>query len=83
MFNDHFESDEKRDEWLTDRFPDVSEAVEMLWLLSNTRPENEQRLIKMAVAGVRMTAYLISKRRDLEVENANLKDLLAAIDRRA
>lgn len=83
MHKDHFESDEQRDAWLADRFPDVSASVEELWMFAATRSENEQKLIQMAVAGMRMTAYLISKRRDLEVENTNLKDLLAAIDRRA
>lgn len=82
MHKDHFESDEQRDAWLNDRFPDVSDSVEELWMFAATRSENEQKLIQMAVAGMRMTAYLISKRRDLEVENSNLKDLLAAIDRR-
>lgn len=83
MFKDIFKSDEERDAWLADRFPEVSDSVEVLWLLAGTRSESDKQLIQMAVAGMRMTAYLISKRRDLEVENTNLKDLLAAIDRRA
>lgn len=75
--------DEERDKWLENDFPLLHAATR--FMVDRMPPHDVRQVNQLAGALAKVNdvvAWLIEKRSDLQVENQNLKDLLAAIDRR-
>lgn len=72
----------EKEAWLKDWYPTLDLVIQVMELKAPERSEGEQRLMFIVARLNNIVSYLIEKKTNLEVENNNLKDLLAAIDRR-
>lgn len=73
----------QREEWLKESYPTLDIIIGVMCARKEVRPPTEQRLVEIIENMNHCIRYVIEKKSNLEVENSNLKDLLAAIDRRA